>query len=519
MAGRQDRYGGEAVSSDASGRGRTILSSRWLLFSLAGFLALAIVVLGATTWAYGDSLRDEQRLLPGTTIATVDVGGLSIAEAIDEVQAHLTAQLDRVVTVSDGDQRWEITARELGADSDADQVVAAAFERTSGASLTELARIRWAGADAGLDLDVVVALPDGEVERFVDGLGDELDLAPVDAELRWTDEEEIELIGSVEGRSLDREASVGSLTSALNGSADTVELELTSLVPSVTSATAQQVADEVEARLEAALDHAVTVRLGDRSWRTSPRDLGATPAVEPLLEAGIASGGDLGSLPELDLGLSDDAVAGFVASIASEVDRPARDAAVDYASGEMKVTPERDGLSLDRASARRDLATALRGGADQVTATTSVTKAAVTSSSFDRLLYLDQSARRVALVDGGEVVRSWPVAVGMGGSPTPTGTFTVGAKRYEPTWYNPAQDRWGSDMPAQMGPGPDNPLGARAINWNRNGRDTLIRFHGTPNEDSIGEAASRGCVRMYNADVIELYDLVSTGMTIVSVRG
>jgi lipoprotein-anchoring transpeptidase ErfK/SrfK len=72
-------------------------------------------------------------------------------------------------------------------------------------------------------------------------------------------------------------------------------------------------------------------------------------------------------------------------------------------------------------------------------------------------------------------------------------------------------------MPAQIGPGPDNPLGARAINWNRNGADTLIRFHGTPNEDSIGEAASAGCVRMFNDDVIELYDLVETGMTIVSV--
>jgi lipoprotein-anchoring transpeptidase ErfK/SrfK len=494
-----------------------MLSSRWLLFSFAGLLALAIVVLGATTWAYGDSLRDEQRLLPGTTIATVDVGGLSMAEAIDAVQAHLTTQLDRVVSVTDGDERWEITARELGADSDAEVVVAAAFERTSGASLTELARIRWAGADAGLDLDVVVALPDGEVERFVDGLGDELDLAPVDAELRWTDEEEIELIGSVEGRSLEREASVESLTSALNGSADTVELELTALVPSVTSATAQQVADEVEDRLGAALDHVVTVRLGDRSWRASPRELGATPAVEPLLAAGLAAGGDLGSLPDLELGLSDDAVTGFVARIASEVDLPARDARVDYSSGEMNVTPERDGLKLDRAAARRDLQAALAGDGDQVTLAASVTKAAVTSSSFDRLLYLDQSARRVALIDRGEVVRSWPVAVGMGGSPTPTGTFTVGAKRYEPTWYNPAQDRWGADMPAQMGPGPDNPLGARAINWNRNGRDTLIRFHGTPNEDSIGEAASRGCVRMFNADVIELYDLVSSGMTIVSV--
>jgi lipoprotein-anchoring transpeptidase ErfK/SrfK len=72
-------------------------------------------------------------------------------------------------------------------------------------------------------------------------------------------------------------------------------------------------------------------------------------------------------------------------------------------------------------------------------------------------------------------------------------------------------------MPARIGPGPDNPLGVRAINWNRpGGGDTLIRFHGTPNEASIGTAASNGCVRMFNSDVIELYDLVSPGMTIIS---
>jgi lipoprotein-anchoring transpeptidase ErfK/SrfK len=489
-----------------------------VLFGVAVLLALSTVGLGATTWAWGDTLRDEQRLLPGTTIATVDVGGLSMDEATERIEAHLTAQLDRVVTVTDGGSRWEVTARELGADSDAEQVVAAAFERTRDASLTELARIRWAGAEGGLDLDVVVALPAGQVEAFVDGLADELDRAPEDATLAWTGSE-VEVGGSEEGRELDRSTAVGSLTAALNGSGDTVELPVETLLPTTTAETARQVADEVEARVAAALDHAVTVRLGDRSWRVTPRDLSASARVQPLLDAGLASGGDLAALPEVDLDLAEDAVGGFVARIASEVDRAAQDARMDLEGGELTVAPERDGLALDRASARRELYAALLEGVDQVTATTSVTKASVTSASFDRLLYLDQSARRVALLEGGEVVRSWPVAVGMGGSPTPTGTFTVGAKRYEPTWYNPAKDRWGADMPEQMGPGPDNPLGARAINWNRNGRDTLIRFHGTPNEASIGEAASRGCVRMYNADVIELYDLVSSGMTIVSVAG
>jgi lipoprotein-anchoring transpeptidase ErfK/SrfK len=493
-------------------------TARWLAMGLVALLAVAALILGATTWAWGSDLRDEQRLLPGTTIASVEVGGLPVPDAVAEVEARLTDQLDRVVTVIHGDQRWEVTARDLGADSDAARVVDAAFERTQDATLGDLARIRWAGASADVDLDVNVAIPDDEVEAFVASVADELDLDPRDATLEWTG-------GAAEvgegraGRQVDREVAVAALHDALNGSDDTVELAVDEILPATATETAEQVAAEVEARIERALDHVVTVRLGDRSWRVSPRDLDVTVAGQPLLDAGLASGGDLDAIPAIDLGVSEDAVSGFVAQIASEVDRPARDAQVDLASGELQVTPERDGLALDRAAARRELQAALAGGSDQVTATTSVTKPTVTSSSFDQILYLDQSARQVALIERGEVVRSWPVAVGMGGSPTPTGTFTVGAKRYEPTWYNPAKDRWGADMPAQMGPGPDNPLGARAINWNRNGRDTLIRFHGTPNESSIGEAASRGCVRMYNADVIELYDLVSTGTTIVSVAG
>jgi lipoprotein-anchoring transpeptidase ErfK/SrfK len=491
---------------------------RWVGLGLIALLAVAALVLGATTVAWGDGLRDEQRLLPGTTIASVEVGGLPMPAAVQEVEARLTDQLDRIVTVTHGDERWEVTARDLGADSDAEQVVATAFERTQDASLRDLARIRWAGGAADVDLDVKVEIPADEVEGFIASLADELDLEPHDATLTWNGEA-AEVGESRTGLQVDREAATAGLTEALDGASETVELPVGELQPATATETARQVAAEVEARVEQALGHAVTVRLGDRSWGVTPRDLDATVAAEPLLEAGLAAAGDLDAIPSLDLDVSEDAIAGFVANIASEVDRPSRDAQVAVQDGELLITPEQDGLALDRAAVRRELQEALAGGGDQVTATTSVTKASVTSSSFGRVLYLNQAARQVALIEGGEVVRSWPVAVGMGGSPTPTGTFTVGAKRYEPTWYNPAQDRWGADMPAQMGPGPDNPLGARAINWNRNGRDTLIRFHGTPNESSVGEAASRGCVRMFNEDVIELYDLVSTGTTIISVAG
>ena len=56
--------------------------------------------------------------------------------------------------------------------------------------------------------------------------------------------------------------------------------------------------------------------------------------------------------------------------------------------------------------------------------------------------------------------------------------------------------------------GLNNPLGARALYIFKNGEDTLYRLHGSPEWKSIGKAASSGCVRLLNQDVIDLYDRV-----------
>jgi lipoprotein-anchoring transpeptidase ErfK/SrfK len=63
--------------------------------------------------------------------------------------------------------------------------------------------------------------------------------------------------------------------------------------------------------------------------------------------------------------------------------------------------------------------------------------------------------------------------------------------------------------------GPDNPLGARAMYLYAGGRDTLFRIHGTNEPQSIGTAASSGCIRMLNEEVIELYDQVSIGTKVI----
>ncbi len=66
-----------------------------------------------------------------------------------------------------------------------------------------------------------------------------------------------------------------------------------------------------------------------------------------------------------------------------------------------------------------------------------------------------------------------------------------------------------------MAPGLNNPLGARAHYIFQNGKDTLYRIHGSPEWWSIGKSVSSGCVRMLNQDVVDLYNRVTNGSTIL----
>ena len=69
----------------------------------------------------------------------------------------------------------------------------------------------------------------------------------------------------------------------------------------------------------------------------------------------------------------------------------------------------------------------------------------------------------------------------------------------------------GRNLPEHMPGGPDNPLGARAIYIG----DTQFRIHGTTQPWSIGQAVSSGCIRMMNEEVIDLYNRVAIGATVV----
>jgi lipoprotein-anchoring transpeptidase ErfK/SrfK len=122
------------------------------------------------------------------------------------------------------------------------------------------------------------------------------------------------------------------------------------------------------------------------------------------------------------------------------------------------------------------------------------------------------------VMEDGKAMR-YLVAVGKDGFNW-SGVATVGMKRKNPTWTPPAEmirrtpkyAKWRNGMPGGI---PQNPLGARALYLFKGGRDTMFRIHGTNAPSSIGTAASSGCIRMLNHEVIELYNKTPVGTKVI----
>lgn len=112
-------------------------------------------------------------------------------------------------------------------------------------------------------------------------------------------------------------------------------------------------------------------------------------------------------------------------------------------------------------------------------------------------------AGRLDVFQAGERIRTYPVSVGTARHATPTAQASVQRMVWNPSW-TPPDSEWARDeRPA--GPGPNNPMGRVKIHLFQD-----YYVHGTParNERHLGRPASHGCIRMRNADVMELARLV-----------
>ncbi|MHB0952191.1 MAG: L,D-transpeptidase [Allorhizobium sp.] len=130
-------------------------------------------------------------------------------------------------------------------------------------------------------------------------------------------------------------------------------------------------------------------------------------------------------------------------------------------------------------------------------------------------IVIDTNNRFLYLVLGNGMARRYGVGVGKPGFEW-AGKHKVTRKAEWPSWTPPQEmisreAAKGHYLPARMEGGPQNPLGARAMYLG----STLYRIHGTNAPWTIGNAVSSGCIRMRNEDVVDLYERVKVGTTVV----
>jgi len=109
------------------------------------------------------------------------------------------------------------------------------------------------------------------------------------------------------------------------------------------------------------------------------------------------------------------------------------------------------------------------------------------------------SERTLSVIEDGEVVQTYGIAIGRPSYPTPTGSFRTGRIEWNPSWTPPASDWAKNETPKSPGD-PENPMQGVKIYFQA--PDYFI--HGTNDPASIGEAASHGCIRMTESDAREL---------------
>lgn len=119
-----------------------------------------------------------------------------------------------------------------------------------------------------------------------------------------------------------------------------------------------------------------------------------------------------------------------------------------------------------------------------------------------RFVMISIADRQLALVDNGQVVKKFPIAVGKQSTPSPSGDFTIVNRTEDPTYYHKG---------TVIKPGKSNPLGSRWMGLSQKG----YGIHGTNVPSSIGKAASHGCFRMAKKDVEELFKLVHVGDVVI----
>jgi len=270
---------------------------------------------------------------------------------------------------------------------------------------------------------------------------------------------------------------------------------------------------------EKSLQRNIEVAVDDQTWHVSPQDLGTTADVEEKVDAALAVNEQFSwpsrvfrrilSRPayrsfDLEYEHQETQIDRFVEVVSRAVFQSPVNASVTVKEGKIRLTKPTAGRALVPAPSRDALMEAIGDGDEVVRFAVRTMKPRVTGSDLGQTIVVRLSQNKLYLFKGVKLRKTYPVATGSPGFPTPQGKWTVIDKIADPSWTNPAPDGWGADLPRFIPAGPGNPLGTRALYLNAPG----IRIHGTYSTGSIGSYASHGCIRMHIPDVEQLFEIV-----------
>lgn len=294
----------------------------------------------------------------------------------------------------------------------------------------------------------------------------------------------------------------------------------------VSGMTREEAVSAVRASTDVELDREISVRVHGERLNVTARELGRRAWVEGAVERAMEITQEFGWLERTWRRLRDDpirreielrvggsgGVTRFVHRTAREVFVEPTDAEIGLRNGRLVFGDGKAGAALDVKRAEELIVAALADGSTSVRLSMHDVEPKVTPATLGPTIVVHLDTNTLDLYDGFRVTRTWDVATAKPGWITPTGEWTIYRKAVNPTWYNPALDSWGAGLPAVVPGGPGNPMGTRALYITAPG---LIRIHGNGQTDTVGRYVSHGCIRMINAQIEELYELVPVGTKVI----
>lgn len=291
----------------------------------------------------------------------------------------------------------------------------------------------------------------------------------------------------------------------------------------VTGMTREEASARIRDEAVSPLMTPLTLSFRGRKWVIDPQELNLHVDVEALVDMAYRAGWERSIFERalrrafnrpldinigLEYSLDRDLLSGKLNAIAAEIYCEVANASLDFdfQTGKLTFHPSRDGLRMDVEATLQRVEDALLSRERVVEPVVAVTPPSLKSEDVQTVLVVDIMGNTLKWYNKDTLIKTYYVATGQPKYPTPLGKFYIIRKEANPVWINPNVE-WSKNMPPRIEPGPDNPLGARALVTSAAGGTVLI--HGTNN--LVPGLYSHGCIRMANWAIIELFDHVSVG--------